>query len=113
MSDSVEAPLWIKLNVSQAGSRGDEREIPHLHSPGTVWETQAQSGQDLGSRETGEEILSRWCGGEGKKWAVGEGVPISFKKGQLAGKSIQVERVLSSPRHVTSSLLIILNWTQR
>lgn len=88
MSNSVEAPLWIKLNVSQAGSRGEEREIPHLHSPGRVWETQAQSGRDLGSRETGEEILSRWCGGEGKRWAVGEGVLV--KEGQLAGKSMQV-----------------------
>lgn len=71
MSDSVEAPLWIKLNVSQAGSRGDEREIPHLHSSGRVWETQAQSCRDLGSRETGEEIR-RWCGGERKRWVVAE-----------------------------------------
>ena len=90
MSNSVEAPLWIKLNVSQAGSRGDEREIPHLHSPGRVRETQAQGGRDLGSRETGEEILSRGCGGEGMRWAVGEGGPVPVKEGQLAGKSIQV-----------------------
>lgn len=79
MSDSVVAPLWIKLNVSQAGSRGDEREIPHLHSPGRVRETQAQSVRDLGSSKTGEEIRSP-CGGEGKRWVVGEGSLFLTKK---------------------------------
>lgn len=78
MSDSVEAPLWIKLNVSQAGSRGDEREIPHLHSSGRVRETQAQSCRDLGSRETGEEIL-RWCGGERKRWGGDASLSLSKK----------------------------------
>lgn len=80
MSDSVEAPLWIKLNVSQAGSRGDEREIPHLHSPGRVRETQAQSCRDLGSSETGEEILSRWCGGRREEMGGGGGSPTLSKK---------------------------------
>lgn len=81
MSDSVEAPLWIKLNVSQAGSRGDEREIPHLHSSDRVWETQAQSCGDLGSRETGGETEMVWGGC----------APVPVKESQLAGKSIQVE----------------------
>lgn len=77
MSDSVEAPLWIKLNVSQAGSRGDEREIPHLHSSDRVWETQAPSCGDLGSRETGGETEMVWRGRN--RWVVGE-APLSLSK---------------------------------
>lgn len=96
MSDSVEAPLWIKLNVSQAGSRGDEREIPHLHSSGRVWETQAQSCRDLGSRETGGEIEMVW-GEKGRDGWWGRH-PCPVKEGQLAAESIQVEGLVIPSR---------------